>query len=148
MAVASFCAALIHSAVMPAHFSQSVWYGSFFLVTALTQLAFAVAILIRPSRQLVLAGVLGALTVVALWILSRVAGVPIGPDRGATEPFGILDSLASLGEAAAATFGILVLRAKIPRPSWRWSSWPIGLRCAAPACIVGTVVASVVSTRS
>ncbi len=147
-ALASFGAAVVHAAVMPDHFKESVIYGLFFLCASVGQLAFGVLILARPSRRLVGAGILGSGLVVVLWLVSRTLGVPIGPNNGAAESFGLLDALASSYEAATVVFGILALRAWTPVPAWRWSKWAPALRLAAPLCIAGTIAASVLSARS
>jgi len=68
------CAALIHTAVMPAHFAQSVWNGSFFLAAAVGQLCFAALVIIRPCRHVVLAGIACSVSVVVLWLLTRTVG--------------------------------------------------------------------------
>lgn len=148
MAVASVCAALVHIAVMPDHFAQSAWYGGFFLAAAVSQLALAAMLLARPSRTLAKAGVAGCAAVVALWLVTRLVGVPIGPDNGSTEPFGVLDILASVAEAAAAVSGLLALRSWTGRPLWRMRTWTVPARVLATACVVGTVAASVLSSRS
>jgi hypothetical protein len=86
--------------------------------------------------------------VIALWLISRVWGVPIGPDNGATESFGFLDALASSYEALAVVFGLLALRSLVPAPAWRWSKWAPTLRVVAPLCVAGTLVAAVLGSRS
>lgn len=148
VALASGCAATVHLAVMPPHFAQSAWYGAFFLVAAASQLVYAAAVLVRPTRRLLLAGTVGCGAVVVLWLLTRTIGVPIGPARGATEPFGLLDVLASAAELGAAGSGVLALRSLTGEPVWRWSAWSPVIRCAAPVCLAGTLVASVLGARS
>ena len=83
-----------------------------------------------------------------LWIVSRTIGVPIGPDNGGTEPFGVLDLLASAAEVAVGTCGLLALRTFTETPAWRWTKWPVTIRCASPLCIGATLVASVMASRS
>ncbi len=148
MAVSSVSAALIHLAVMPSHFRQSVWYGSFFLGAALGQVYFASMVLSKPSRRWVMAGVAGSTLVVALWLITRIVGVPIGPDNGATEPFGLLDILASVAEIATAVFGGLALHSWSGRPAWRLSQWSRVMRLAAGVSIVVAVAASILGSRS
>jgi hypothetical protein len=147
-ALASFGAALVHVAVMPDHFRESVMYGLFFLGASVGQSAFGVLILARPSRHLVMAGIIGSALLILLWMVSRTWGVPIGPDNGATESFGVLDALATSYEAVTVIFGLLAIRYWIPVPAWRWSKWAPVLRLVAPLCIVGTLIASVLSVRS
>lgn len=148
IALTSFSAALVHAAVMPDHFEQSLIYGYFFLIASLSQLIFGALILIHPSRQLVKAGITASALMIVLWLVSRTLGVPIGPDNGGTEPFGLLDTLASTYEAALIIFGVLALRSGIPTPTWRWSKWAPMMRFVAPLCIVGAMAASVISSRS
>jgi hypothetical protein len=148
MALASLCAALVHVAVMPDHFEESVLYGLFFLVASLGQLAFAVAVVARPTRRLVLAGVVGCGLIIALWLISRLVGVPVGPDNGGTEEFGVLDILATAAEVVVVGCGLLALRSWSFRPTWRWSQWSLALRVAAPLSVAATVMASLLSARS
>lgn len=148
MAVASVCAALVHVAVMPDHFAQSIWYGCFFLAAAASQLCFAALVLVRPSRRLVSAGVTGSTLVVLLWLVTRTVGVPIGPDNGATESFGVLDVLASATEVTVAVFGALALGSLVGGSAWRWSRWSVTMRLAASVCLAGTVTASLFASRS
>lgn len=148
MATGSVSAALIHMAVMPGHFQQSVWYGSFFLGAALSQLAFAVVILVRPSYRLLVAGVAGSATIVVLWLATRVVGVPIGPDNGATEPFGLLDVVASVAELGAVIAGLCALRVWRAIPGWRWSHWSTVMRVLGPASLTAAVAVSVFGSRS
>jgi hypothetical protein len=148
MALTSAGAALVHIAVTPDHLRESGIYGGFFIFAALSQIAFAVLVLFRPSRRLVLAGLLGSGTMVLLWFYTRTVGVPIGPDNGATEEFGVLDILASVYEAAAVVLGVIVLRRWSGAPAWRWSRWAPALRLATPCLLVATVVASFLAPRS
>jgi hypothetical protein len=148
MALASLCAALVHVAVMPDHFEESVLYGLFFLLASLGQLAFAVAVMARPTRRLVLAGVVGCGLIIGLWLVSRLVGVPIGPDNGGTEEFGVLDILATAAEVIVVGCGLMALRSWNFRPAWRWSQWPGALRVAAPLGVAATVMASLLSARS
>jgi hypothetical protein len=110
MALGSVGAAVIHLAVTPEHFHESIWYGTFFLATASAQIVLATALLARPTRRLVAAGLAGSGLVVVLWLISRLVGVPIGPDNGSTESFGVLDSLATLAEVATVSAAVLTLR--------------------------------------
>jgi hypothetical protein len=147
-ALASLSAALVHAAVMPDHFRESVIYGLFFVGASLGQLTFGILILTKPSRRLVTAGIFGSALMIVLWLITRTLGVPIGPDNGATESFGLLDALASSFEAVTVIVGILALRAWTPTPAWRWSKWTPTIRLAVPICIAGTLAASVLSSRS
>ena len=99
-AAASIGAAAVHLRVLPEHVAESAWYGVFFAAAALAQIGGA-ALLLRTavSRRFVALCATGNAAVIALWLFTRVAGVPLGPDAGTTESFGALDVLASTFEA-------------------------------------------------
>lgn len=73
-AVLSVCAAAIHFAFAPGHFDERTSHGAFFLAVAAFQAAWAVAALVRPSRWVRWLG-LANLAVVAVWVVSRTAGI-------------------------------------------------------------------------
>ena len=96
-AVLSLVAAVIHISVIPEHFEEWWGYGLFFLLAAIAQALFAVAILHAPSRTLIWAGIIGNLAIFALWIATRTIGIPVfGPHAGEIEEVGAVD-LASKG---------------------------------------------------
>ena len=76
------------------------------------QLAWAEAVRRRPGdRRLLAAGAAGNLAVAGVWAMSRVVGVPVGPERFEAEPVGLKDVLATLDELAiAALVALLLLR--------------------------------------
>jgi hypothetical protein len=71
--------AAIHLAVVPEHLREYVPFGLFFVTAGLAQLALAAAILVAPRREVLLAGAAGTVAIIALWAVSRTAGVPVGP---------------------------------------------------------------------
>jgi hypothetical protein len=133
---------------MPDHFEQSFLYGLFFLFASISQLFFCAVALLKPSRRLLKAGIIASASMILLWLVSRTLGVPIGPDNGNTEAWGLLDTLASIYEVAIIIFGALALRSGELCPVWRWSTWKLTARLVAPLCIVGTITASLISSRS
>ncbi len=112
----SLLAALIHLSVMPEHFEEWWGYGAFFLVLALAQGAYGAALLRRPSRPLLLLGIGGNLSIVALYLLTRTVGIPFfGPHAGEVEGVGIADLSATAAELALVVMiGALLLRG-LPR---------------------------------
>jgi hypothetical protein len=97
--VLSLVAALVHLAATPEHLSEWWGYGSFFLVAALAQGVYAVALLRRPSRRMMLAGILGNSAIVLLYLATRTLGVPpVGPEAGEVEAVGALDACATVSE--------------------------------------------------
>lgn len=119
-ALCSAAAAGVHYVVMPDHFNESVLYGLFFLVTASAQVGYSVLLIARPSRALIVVGVLANAAVVGLWLLTRLVEIPLGPGAGTTEGFGALDILASSFELLFLITAIALLlpikRATMPRP--------------------------------
>ena len=129
---------MVHFAVMPDHFRESIWYGGFFLATASTQIVVAVRLLRKPSRSLVVAVVATSAWIIALWAWTRLVGVPIGPDNGATEPLGVLDGVASVAEFCTVGFGLLALRGGGDRAVGDPRRWPLSTaRCFRGRCRIG-----------
>ena len=91
LALLSFGAAALHFAYAPTHFDEYWLYGVFFVTLAWAQLAWGLAVLIKPSRVLLYVGLLNVV-VIALYLLSRTVGVGVGPMASTTEPFGFPDT--------------------------------------------------------
>lgn len=79
---AAGCAALagvIHLAVAPEH-ARGWWLsGVFFVFVAVAQFALAWSVLRRPGPIALLIGIWGTLQLIALYVLSRTAGLPFAP---------------------------------------------------------------------
>ncbi|MDP9479824.1 MAG: DUF305 domain-containing protein [Actinomycetota bacterium] len=100
-ATLSIVAALIHLVAMPEHFEEWWGYGTFFLVVAVFQGAYGAALLRRWRPWLLYLGVATNLGVVALWLVTRTAGIPFfGPHAGEVEDVGALDLAATSVELA------------------------------------------------
>jgi hypothetical protein len=67
VATLSALEALIHLRVMPEHFGAWWGYGAFFLVAACAQLLYAVLLLRKPNRTVLLFGIIGNSAIVLLW---------------------------------------------------------------------------------
>lgn len=118
--VCSAAAAGVHAAVGPAHVREQTLFGLFFAGSALLQLLWSVAVVVRASRAVLVAGVAGNLAVVALWALTRTYGLPWGllsrPE--AVGPWDVACALWELGVAAAC---MTLLRSRERR--WQLPSW-------------------------
>ncbi len=100
-ATLSLVAALIHAWVMPEHFREWWGYGTFFLVVALAQWFYALALLRWPRRPTFLIGIIGHLAIISLYIVTRTAGIPLfGPHAGEVEGIGLIDLTSKLAELA------------------------------------------------
>ena len=112
IALASVGAGVIHLAVAPDHLREWVPFGVFFICLGVAQLAWSALLLTRPTRGLLLAGTIGSALVVALWMLSRSAGIPIGPEHWSPEAIGFADVVCSAYEVLVVIGGVILLRGR------------------------------------
>lgn len=117
----SLTAALIHFAVTPQHFEEWWGYGLFFLIAASAQLVYGLMLLSRAwgiplagvlerqwsnHQEFVYAlGMIGNTALVALYIVTRTIGIPLGPSAGQLEDL----SLISIGSKAVELLLVLCL---------------------------------------
>jgi hypothetical protein len=108
IAAASFSAgaAAIHYAVIADHLEEWWAFGVFFAAIGVAQLLWAARVVASPSRLIIWLGVFGNAAVVALWIVTRTAGSPIGPDAGMAESVGVADSVATAFEVGVIVAGV------------------------------------------
>ncbi|RFZ21391.1 hypothetical protein VIMS_00509 [Mycobacterium marinum] len=99
-AAASLGAALIHFAVLPAHWQEWPASGIFFGLIAVFQFGWAVVMPVRPHAAVLATGIVVNLGAIALWALSHSAGVPFGPHAGEPEEVGAAGIGAALLEVA------------------------------------------------
>jgi hypothetical protein len=121
VAASSAGAAAIHFVVAPEHYNEWWAFGAFFFVVAWFQVAWSVAVVRLESRRVVLAGLLVNAIVIVIWIWSRTAGLPIGPEAGTPEAIGAPDVVSTLLEAlvviwtTALVGGLIPSRVAFPR---------------------------------
>lgn len=84
-AVASIGAAVIHFAVAPMHWSDWRPSGVFFATIAVFQLNWGFVAWSWPTRLLLVVGAAVNFGSAALWVMSRTAGAPFGPNAGQPE---------------------------------------------------------------
>jgi hypothetical protein len=99
VAILSLGAAAVHVFVIEAHLAEYWLFGVFFAVLAALQAAWAVAVLLRPTRRLLSWGAVGNAIVVGVWLVSRTVGLPLGPEAGSPEAVGFIDTAATVFEA-------------------------------------------------
>jgi hypothetical protein len=109
LAALSLGAGVIHFAVSGEHYDLSWTHGTFFAVVAWLQLSWAVAVVVRPTRWLLAAGALLNAGILGVWAVSRVWGVPIGPDAWTPESIGWADALSSVCELGIVALALAVL---------------------------------------
>jgi hypothetical protein len=110
MALLSAGAAVIHATVIVAHFREWWLYGTFFAVAASAQLIWTLLIIRRPSRSLLVVGATGNAIVVFLWLLTRITGLPVGPEPWTPESFSLVDVAASVFEVVLVVTAVMMLR--------------------------------------
>src|SRR5215207_7624650 len=108
LAALSLGAGVIHFAVSGEHYDLSWVHGAFFAVAAWLQLSWAIAVVLRPTRRLLTAGVILNAGILGVWVMSRVWGAPFGPDPWTPEDVFLADALSSGFE-----LGIVALTAAV-----------------------------------
>jgi hypothetical protein len=109
LAALSIGAGVIHFAVAGGHFDVAWWHGTFFAVVGWLQLSWAAAIIVRPDARLLGLAAIGNLGVIAVWFVSRVWGLPFGPEAGVAEPVTLADALATGLQAGIIVVSVSVL---------------------------------------
>jgi hypothetical protein len=115
-AALSLLAAWVHLAYTASHLRQWWAYGAFFLATGIGQALFAPLVLRRPSPVVAVVGIAGNLAIVAMYVVSRTAGPPLGPHAHVPEPAGPID-LATTG-AEIALVGVLLTLLGVRTRRW------------------------------
>ena len=104
-------AAAIHVAMAPSHLGESTLEGAGFLVAAWVQVGLAIVVAARPSRWALAATVGMSVALIAVWAVSRTAGLPFGEHSGHPESVTFVDGVTVALEALAALLaGFLLLR--------------------------------------
>lgn len=107
----SVAAGLIHAIAMIDHLSHFWLFGVFFLVLTYGQVLWGIALLRgRATDRRLRLGALANLAIVAIWLVTRTLGVPIGPDAGDREPIGPMDVAAMLDQLVLVAYVGLLLR--------------------------------------
>jgi hypothetical protein len=109
LAALSLGAGVIHFAVSGEHYDVSWAHGTFFAVVAWLQLSFAIAVVLRPTRRLLTAGVLLNTGILGVWVMSRVWGAPFGSSPWTPEDVGWADGLSSGFELGIVVLTLAVL---------------------------------------
>lgn len=110
LAMLSVAAGVIHAVAMVDHFGHYWLYGVFFLAVTYAQVLWGLWVYRHPQdRRVLIAGAAGNLAIVAVWIVSRTVGVPIGPETWDPERVGILDTVATVDQLALAAIVVAVV---------------------------------------
>ncbi len=109
-ALASVAAAAVHFAVLGAHFDEWWLYGVFFAVVAWLQTIWALRAVTGVAGWVAWTGAAGNAAVIAVWALTRTAGIPAGPASGEVEDIAFADGLATSLQALVVVGCLVLLR--------------------------------------
>jgi hypothetical protein len=115
-AVMSMAAGWIHFAFVASHWRDWWAYGAFFVATGVFQALLAPALLRWPNAWTALAGIVGNLGIVGMYVLSRTSGIPMGPHTGVVEKATVVDLTCTAGEIVL----IGVLLGMVGQTNRRW----------------------------
>jgi hypothetical protein len=99
-------AGLIHIVIAPQHYAHSPAHGIFFAVAGIAEIAWALAFLRQPTKEMYYAGLALAGGLVLLWAFTRFLPAPFHDDPEAIDLGGIVCKLSEL-----AGLGVLLLMA-------------------------------------
>lgn len=109
-AALSFAAGGLHLLAGPQHLEEWWAYGLFFFGAAVAQAAYGLVLFTQGIEgwggwtavrgRVYLAGIVGTSAIMALWVLSRTVGVPVGPEAFEPEGIGVLDGASKIVEVA------------------------------------------------
>ena len=103
--------AAIHVAVIGEHFAEWTAAGLFFILLTTSEVAVAGLLLTKVRRRAVLLGAaIVSLGPLVLWLYSRTAGMPLGPEPGTPEAIGLADVVACAAEAVSLLAVVALLR--------------------------------------
>jgi hypothetical protein len=115
IALASVAAGAINIAAAATVGRGSTQNLAFFSVVAAAQLVWGVVVMAEAPRWWLALGAAGNLVVVAIWAVSRTAGLPVGEYAGVALPVGFPDGLATALEAViVAGAAVLMIRGHGP----------------------------------
>ncbi len=101
-AIGLVIAAVIHACVAPSAFGDYAPFGMFFVILAGAQAIVALVLVRRPDHRTVGYVALASVWIVALWLVSRSTGLPVGPDPWEPMTYGVPDVVASCAELVTA----------------------------------------------
>ncbi|MHB8513159.1 MAG: hypothetical protein ACYDCC_13405 [Actinomycetota bacterium] len=132
---ASAGAAAIHLGVAHEHLLEWPLAGAFMLGSGLAQLAWIAWIHRSKSRSGIVATGIGNASIIALWIVSRTSGLPIGPTPWKPEDIHSADILCAVLELIVVACAILLLKPSLSRNA----------RAFMISAVAGTIASAVVA---
>ena len=130
-------AGAIHAGTIGTESEASTLFGTVFVAMAVAQIGWAFAFALWPMRAFALLGIAVNGGILIMWLVSRTAGVPVGPLSGERLPVAFPDAMATTLEGVALTVTAFLLWAGLRRARIRTSG--------AIALVAGTVTAVAVA---
>jgi hypothetical protein len=150
IALASIAAGAINLTAAATVGSTNAQNMTFFVVITVAQVAWGVVALVRAPRWWLALGALANLAVAAVWVVSRTAGLPVGPEAHVTLPAHFPDVLATiLAIVVVVGAAALMIRGQGPAASAaRSPGVTIAAAVVVGALTIGGVAAQVSSWNS
>jgi hypothetical protein len=157
LVVGLVASAAIHAAVVREHLSEWPAAGLFFIALTVAELAVAGLLLARRHPAGLVAAAVVSVGPLAVWLVSRTAGLPLGPEAGTPEAVGLPDLVACSLEVLTLLAALALLRTAgwFRRPTFpvhyralallaMVAATAIGLAGAAPGWIDGLTVSTAI----
>jgi hypothetical protein len=127
-------AAGTHFAMAPSHAGEWLAEGIGFALVGWAQALLAIAVVLRPTRKVLTAGIVLNLAVLAAYVVSRTSGFPFGPESGQSETVGFVDGLTAGLEIAFVALAAVAL-ARPTQRTWSWRPVPVAAGVAVLAVV-------------
>ena len=95
----SLAAGAVHLAMSPIHAPSSSAEAIGFAVVGWAQIVLAIALLVRPSREVLVGTIVLNTGVIIAYIISRTVGLPVGTNPGVADPVEAIDLMTTIFEA-------------------------------------------------
>ena len=133
-------AGAIHLVMVPSHAQEWMPEGIGFALAGWLQIGLAAAVLTRPSRLVIRIACISSIAFIAVWVVSRVWGLPVGPESGVAHEASFVDVTCVLFEAVAVMVGYELLAHPADRRAGQalrmlLSVVPIGILVVATAAV-------------
>ncbi|MDR0346713.1 MAG: hypothetical protein LBI49_27060 [Nocardiopsaceae bacterium] len=150
IALASIAAGVINLTAAATVGSTNAQNLTFFVVITVAQVGWGVVALVRAPRWWLALGALANLAVAAVWVVSRTAGLPAGPEAHVTLPAHFPDVLATiLAIVAMVGAAALMIRGQGPAASATRSPFvTVAAAVVVGALTIGGVAAQISSWNS
>jgi hypothetical protein len=99
---------VVHLVMTPSHIGEWVAEGLAFALLGWVQLGLAAALAMRPSRRVLGSTLLINAAAVALWVVSRTSGFPVGPHANQREAVTLVDGATAAAEAVVIVLALVL----------------------------------------